>query len=343
MSPIQLALERVVSGIHLTQEEAMDAMGVIMDGDASNAQIGALLAGLRVRGETVDEIAGFAKAMRARAVKVPTHRENLIDTCGTGGDVIKTFNISTGAAIVSAACGVAVAKHGNRAVTSKAGSADVLEALGVSMDLTSEQVGYCVDTIGIGFLFARNLHPAMRHAASVRAELGFRTVFNVLGPLTNPAGAQRQVLGVYHVSLCEQLAHVMDSLGCVHALVVHGEAGLDEISTFGRTFYAELLGGIVTTGYLVPGDVGIVESSPEEVTAGENAEENAEILHRVFSGSDQARTDLIAINAGAGLLVSGKTSTLVEGVRMAQDAIKSGAALSKLQELIELTNRLSRG
>lgn len=343
MNALQFALERVVSGLNLTQDEAMAAMGEMMDGTATDVQMGALLAGLRVRGETVDEIAGFAKAMRLRATKVPTKRTNLVDTCGTGGDVIKTFNISTGAAIVSAACGVSVAKHGNRAVTSKAGSADVLEALGVAMDLTAEQVGYCVDTIGIGFLFARNLHPAMRHAAAVRAELGFRTVFNVLGPLTNPAGAQRQVLGVYHWSLCEQLAHVMDSLGCVHALVVHGEAGIDEISTFGRTYFAELLGGIVTTNYLFPWDVGIRESSPSEVAAGDNAGENAEILQSVLMGGDRARTDLIAINAGAALLVSGKTSTLVEGVEVAQAAIKSGAAMRKLQELIDLTNHVSRG
>ena len=315
-------------------------MTSIMDGAATPAQIGAMLAALRVKGETVEEITGFARVMRERSLRVHTDRRPLLDTCGTGGDTVKTFNISTAAAFVAAAAGAAVAKHGNRSVTSKCGSADVLESLGVRLDLSPKAVGRCIDTVGIGFLFARNHHPAMKHAAGPRAELGVRTVFNALGPLTNPANATRQVIGVYDASLCAPLAEVLGNLGSEHVLVVHGRAGLDEIATFGETLVAEYQSGAVTTYTLAPEALGLASATPADVAPGQDAAENALLLRGVLSGEDRgARRDIVLANAAAALFVSGIVETLQQGVKKAAETIDSGGALVTLNALISCTIR----
>ncbi len=313
-------------------------MTTLADGDASPAQIGALLAALRVKGETADEITGFARVLRSKSLRVQTSRRPLLDTCGTGGDSVKTFNISTAAAFVAAAAGVAVAKHGNRAATSKCGSADVLEACGVRLDLSPEAVGRCIDAIGIGFLFARAHHPAMKHAAPVRAELGFRTVFNALGPLTNPAGATRQLLGVYAPALCEPLARVLGNLGAERAMVVHGGPGLDEIATWGETLIAEWDGAAVRTYSVTPETLGVAVSDPTDLEAGCDAAESAAILQAVLNGTDiGAKRDIVAVNAGAALYVAGVAVTLADGIRAAHETLASGAAAGKLAELIAWT------
>ncbi len=324
----------VASGESLTQDEAAATLGWIMDGEATHGQISALLVALRTKGETIDEITGLARAMREKSVKVPVSLAPLVDTCGTGGDTLKTFNISTCAAFLTAGAGVPVAKHGNRAVTSKSGSADVLEALGVNIDLDAEGVGRCVERVGIGFLFARTLHPAMKFVAPVRAELGIRTVFNALGPLTNPAGATRQVIGVYDEALCEPLARVLLNLGSEHVLVVHGRIGLDEISTVGETFVAEGYKGHVIPFTLTSSDLDLPEASPEELAAGADAEENARILRAVLSGEPGARRDIVLANAAAALYVAGVVPTLKAGVVKAAQTLDSGAALAKLDALI---------
>lgn len=339
---MKTTLEALLSGTHLTEGEAAEAMGAIMDGNATPAQIGAFLTALRIKGESVEEITGFARAMRARSVRVPTHRRPLVDTCGTGGDEIKTFNISTAAAFVVAAAGVAVAKHGNRSVTSKCGSADVLEALGARIDLTPEAVGRCIDEVGIGFLFARNHHPAMRHAAPIRAELGIRTVFNALGPLTNPAGATRQVVGVYEPTLCELLARVLVNLGAEHVLVMHGMAGLDEIATFGETKIAEIRGENATVRTITAKTLGLAESTPDAVGPGADSLENALMLRAVLDGSDTGpRRDIVLANAASALYVAGMASTLESGVEMARALISGGAAKSRLDAYVSLTQQLS--
>jgi anthranilate phosphoribosyltransferase len=333
-------LTKLVGGATLTETEAATAMLQMMEGVATPAQIAAFLTALRLKGETVEEITGMARVMREKALTVPTHRTPLVDTCGTGGDTIKTFNISTTAAFVLAGAGVAVAKHGNRAVTSKSGSADVLESLGIRLDLTPEQVGACVDEIGIGFLFARNHHPAMKHVAPVRAELGIRTIFNALGPLTNPAGATRQVVGVYDPALCIPLVRVLAQLGAERALVVHGLAGLDEICTFGTTLVAELNAGEITTFYLTPDKLGLEESSEAAIASGGDPAENAQLLLSVLNNTETgARRDIVLANAAAGLYVAGIAPTLREGVDIARDVIESGAALEKLNALREKTNK----
>jgi anthranilate phosphoribosyltransferase len=334
------ALVKLTSGLPLDREEAAQAMTVIMDGAATQAQIGAMLAALRVKGETVEEITGFARVMRERSLRVHTNRRPLLDTCGTGGDTVKTFNISTAAAFVAAAAGAGVAKHGNRSVTSKCGSADVLESLGVRLDLSPEAVGRCIDTVGIGFLFARNHHPAMKYAAGPRAELGVRTVFNALGPLTNPAGASRQVIGVYDSALCAPLAEVLGNLGSEHVLVVHGKAGLDEIATFGETIVAEYRDGVLRTFTLTPEVLGLSAASPESVAPGQDAAENAVLLRGVLSGHDRGpRRDIVLANAAAALFVSGIAETLPEGVVKAGQTIDSGAAVATLDALIACTLR----
>lgn len=337
---IKNAIETVITGQSLTGGEAEAAMIQIMSGGASPSQIAALLTALRMKGETVDEITGFARVMRAQSVRVPTTRTPLVDTCGTGGDICKTFNVSTTAAFVAAGAGVAVAKHGNRSVTSKCGSADVLEALGVRLDLHPEDVGRCIDEVGIGFLFARNHHPAMKHAAVPRAEMGVRTIFNALGPLTNPAGATRQVVGVYSADLCETLANVLANLGAEHVLVVHGKAGLDEIATWGETLVAEHRNGCTTTYTVTPHSLGLGEASPQAVAPGRDARENAEILGAVLSGDDRGpRRELVLANAAAALLVGGAVETLVEGVALAGQTIDSGKAIQAAQSLREWTQQ----
>lgn len=339
---MKTTLEHLVGGKHLTEAQASEAMTAIMDGNATGAQIGALLAALRMKGETADEITGFARVMRERSVRVPTTRAPLVDTCGTGGDTVKTFNVSTTAAFVVAGAGVAVAKHGNRSVTSRCGSADVLEALGVRLDLSPQSVGQCIDQIGIGFLFARAHHPAMKHAAGPRAEMGIRTVFNALGPLTNPAGATRQVVGVYDPALCPLLARVLLNLGAHHVLVVHGQAGLDEIATFGPTLVSEGKNGDVQTYEVTPDLLGVPEARPGDVSPGADAQDNAVLLRSVLDGGDRGpRRDLVRVNAGAALYVAGVADSLPHGVALAGEVMDSGAAGTKVDELRTLTEQLA--
>jgi anthranilate phosphoribosyltransferase len=335
---VKEAIAKVAGGESLSEAEAASALSDIMDGGASPAQIAALLVALRVKGETVGEITGFARAMRAKSVKVETTKAPLIDTCGTGGDSLKTFNISTCAAFVVAGAGGVVAKHGNRAVTSRSGSADVLEALGVNVDLDPDGVGRCIEKIGIGFLFARTLHPAMKFVAPVRAELGIRTIFNVLGPLTNPAGATRQVIGVYDESLCEPLARVLLNLGSEHVLVVHGRVGLDEIATVGETFVAEGYKGQVMPFTLTPKDLGLGKADPADLAPGADAAENATILRGILSGESGPRREIVLANAAAALYVAGLVPTLRAGTEKAALALDSGAAREKLDTLIVESN-----
>ena len=332
-------LEKLIAGEHLSRQESAEVMDQLMRGEATHVQTAALLTALRIKGETTEEIAGLAQVMREHSVKVTTSRTPLVDTCGTGGDTVKTFNVSTAAAFVAAGAGAAVAKHGNRAASSKSGAADVLEALGVNLALDAEGVGRCLDKVGIGFLFARNHHPAMKHVGPVRAELGIRTVFNALGPLTNPAGATRQVLGVYDPALCRPLAEVLLALGSEHVLVVHGMVGLDEIATFGETVVAEGNDGAVREYKLTAADLGLQESSAEAVHSADSHEESAAILRAILSGELGPRRELVLANAAAALYVAGLAETLRAGVSVAEESIDSGAALAKLDELIAESNR----
>jgi anthranilate phosphoribosyltransferase len=324
------ALGVVASGRTLTRPEAESAMASVMAGEATPAQLGALLAALAVRGETVDEIAGFAAAMRAAAVPV-TVADGAIDTCGTGGDRSQSFNISTVAAIVAAAAGARVAKHGNRAASSACGSADVLEALGVNIDLGPESVAACVDEVGVGFMFAPRFHPAMRHAGPVRREIGIRTIFNVLGPLANPAGVKRQLLGVPSAALGERMVQVLRDLGAERALVVHSADGLDEISPGGPTRTWELRDGAIREGELAPEDAGL-ERAPRDAVRGGDSTANAAIARAVLSGTarDGTRTAVL-LNAGAACYVAGLARDVRGGVALAAAAIESGAAMGTLE------------
>lgn len=331
------AIDKLVQGQSLTDSEASGAMEEIMDGDATPAQIGALLMGLRMKGETADEIAGLARVMRRRATPVDVGDMEVVDTCGTGGDRSGTFNISTAAAIVAAACGLRIAKHGNRAMSSRCGSADVLEALGVQINLDAEEVARCIAHVGIGFMFAPLFHPAMKYAAPVRRELGTRTVFNILGPLTNPAGARYQVLGVADPALAPKLAGVLERLGACHALVVHGHGGLDELSTTGPSIiYRVREGQPIERIEIEPDDVGLPIAPMEELLGG-TAEENAAIVRGVLSGERGPRRDIVLLNTTAALYAAEVVATLREGVTLAAYAIDSGAALSKLHALCEFS------
>ncbi|MEW6592651.1 MAG: anthranilate phosphoribosyltransferase [Candidatus Hadarchaeota archaeon] len=337
MNPVQEALKKLVGGQDLADADAADAMRCLMAGEATQAQIAAFLAALRMKGETVPEITAFARTMREFAAKIrPKVDGTLVDTCGTGGDMVKTFNVSTAAMFAAAGAGVPIAKHGNRSVTSKAGSADVIEALGAKIDLPPESAQTCIEKIGIGFMFAPMFHVAMKHAAPVRREMGIRTVFNILGPLTNPAGAQAQVLGVYEAGLTEKLAHVLKNLGSKRAMVVHGLDGLDEISTLGKTQISELKDGAVKTYSVVPEDFGMSRASADEI-AGKDAAENAKILLNVLSGEHGARRDIVILNAAAAIVVGGKARDLKEGMAAAAKAIDSGKALEKVVALVEAT------
>jgi anthranilate phosphoribosyltransferase len=327
-------LKRLVEGAPLTADEAEATMDCVMAGEATPAQIAALLVALRMRGERAEEIAGFARAMRRMVLRVPVSVPDVVDTCGTGGDATETFNISTAAAFVAAAAGVPIAKHGNRSVTSRCGSADVLEALGVPLDLTPEQVGRCIEAVGIGFLFAPALHPAMKHAAPVRKELGLRTVFNLLGPLTNPAGARRQVVGVFAAEWVRPVAEALLDLGAEHALVLHGLDGLDEMSTLGPTAVAEVRGGGVAEYMVAPEDLGLARARAEDI-AGGDAEESAATLVAVLGGEAGPRSDIVALNAAAAVYVGGKADGLVEGLATAREVLARGAGLGKLEELRE--------
>lgn len=332
------AIKRVVEKQDLTQEEAQQTMEEIMGGEATPAQIAALITALRMKGETVEEITGFAETMRAFATKIKPKTTGTVDTCGTGGDASNTFNISTTAAFVVAGAGTPVAKHGNRSVSSQCGSADVLEALGVKIDLEPGKVAQCIDEVGIGFLFAPSFHPAMRFAAPVRKEIGIRTVFNILGPLTNPAGATAQVLGVYDPDLRETMARVLDKLGVKRALVVHGAGGLDELSLVGESLISELKENRVSSYSIGPADFGFQEASLEQLRGG-SKEENASILRAVLSGKRGPQRDIVLLNAAAALVASGKAVDLKRGIEVAAQSVDSGAAKEKLEALIEFSNR----
>ncbi len=333
------ALTRVVGGKDLTREEAEAVMRRVMEGEATPAQLGALLAALHLKGESVDEIVGFASALRAYAVPVLLSGD-AIDTCGTGGDGAGTFNISTVSAIVCAAAGVRVAKHGNRAASSACGSADVLEAFGVRIDLGPEGVARCVDEVGVGFMFAPRFHPAMKHAAPVRRELGIRTVFNLLGPLANPARVRRQLLGVATARLGERLARVLDALGADRVLVVHGDDGLDEISPCGPTRLYELRDGAVVERALRPEDVGLASARREEI-AGGDARRNREIAERVLVGARDGARTAVLLNAGAALYVAGAAPSIRDGVVRAEETIDSGKASRTLEKLVERSQALA--
>jgi anthranilate phosphoribosyltransferase len=334
---VRAALAAVVDGATLTMDEARLAMGSVMDGDATPAQLAALLVALRMRGETIDELTGFAAAMRERVTKVDAPHD-VVDTCGTGGDGQHTLNISTAAALVAAGGGLKVAKHGNRALSSRSGSSDVLAALGVNLDATPEQSKRALDEAGVCFLFAPAYHRAMRHVLPVRQELGFRTIFNLLGPVSNPAGAKRQVLGVYDPRLLEPLARVLGNLGAQRAWVVHGSDGLDEVTLSGKTAVAEVDGGSVRVFVVGPEDFGLRRVELAELRGGD-AEANARIIRGVLSGErGGAARSLVVANAAAALLVGGRADNLREAARLADESIESGGALSKLEELARATN-----
>ncbi|REK59205.1 MAG: anthranilate phosphoribosyltransferase [Thermobacillus sp.] len=338
---MQEALAHLIAGNDLTREQAEDVMNRIMDGEATPAQIAGVLTALRMKGETVDEIAGFAKIMREKSNRVQTAQDGLLDTCGTGGSGIHKFNVSTSSAIIAAAAGVRVAKHGNRAMSGKAGSADVLEALGVNIRLTPEQAAECLAETGICFMFAQLFHPSMKHAAGPRRELGVRTIFNMLGPLTNPAGADRQLLGLYDRTKTETIAEVLRQLGIRRALVVGSFEGLDEISISQDTQVSELKDGVIRTYVLTPEALGLERRPLSEVVGG-SPEENAAIVRRIFAGEERgAYRDIVLANAGACIYLGGKAETLQAGVETAAAVIDSGAAESKLHELIRKTGEFA--
>ncbi|HET8608045.1 MAG TPA: anthranilate phosphoribosyltransferase [Gaiellaceae bacterium] len=330
---VQRALARVLDGHDLEREEAYEVMNSIMEGAATQAQIAGFLIALRAKGETAAEIAGCAEAMRAHALAVLPERQDLVDTAGTGGDGANTINISTAAALVAAAAGAAVAKHGNRAASSKTGSADVLEALGFNLELPPERIARSIDELGFGFMFAPAHHPAMRHAGPVRRELGTRTVFNALGPLTNPARARAQVVGVYSPRLVRTIAEALAQLGSRRAFVVHGPGGLDELSPLGPNLFCEVVGGSVRERTIDPLDLGIARCSIDELVGGD-PEQNARAIREVFEGARGGRRDAIVLNAAGAIAAGGHAADLREGIELARQALDSGAALARLDELV---------
>lgn len=329
-------LNKVVAGENLSETEAAGAMEQIMEGGATPAQIAGLLTALKLKGETIDEITGFARVMRSKATPVASSHPMLVDTCGTGGDGSNTFNISTAAALVLAGAGVKVAKHGNRSVSSRCGSADVLEALGVNLELTPDEASVCLDRVGIAFLFAPLLHGAMKYAAAPRRELGFRTVFNILGPLTNPAGAQAQVLGVYSPKLVRVLAEVLVRLGARRAFVVYGAGGLDEVSPVGPALVCEVCDGSVDEYELDPAVYGFTPVDADRL-AGGPPEENAAIILKLLKGDKGPKYDAVVLNAALGLMAAGVANDFAVGVDLASRSIESGAALAKLEEMVRFT------
>jgi anthranilate phosphoribosyltransferase len=335
-------LEKLHRREDLTTDEAAAAMGEIMEGRAQPAQIAGLLVALRMKGERPGEIVGLAQTMRARATKLSRAFAPAFDTCGTGGDSAHTFNVSTVAALVLAACGVRVAKHGNRSVSSRCGSADLFEALGVNITAPPDIVERCLDEAGLAFFFAPTFHPSMRHAAATRRELGIRTAFNLLGPLTNPAGASRQLVGVPRPELTELVARSLALLGSERAWVVHGADGLDEISTTGYTKVSECRGGSVNTFYVHPADFQLPKAAPEALKGGDAAE-NAVIAQRILAGERGAPRDIVLLNAAVSLLIAGTVATVPEGVAHAAAAIDSGAAAGVLERLVAMSNTGSTG
>ncbi len=334
---IKEAIAKVVEKVDLSEEEMESTMDEIMSGEATPAQIGSLITALRMKGETVEEIAGAARVMRQKAVQIRSSSKLLVDTCGTGGDRSHTFNISTAAAFVVAGAGLKVAKHGNRSVSSKCGSADVLETLGINIEAKKEVVEKCLDEVGIAFLFAPLLHGAMKYAIGPRREMGIRSIFNVLGPLTNPAQAQAQVIGVYDGMLTEPLAKVLDKLGSRHAFVVHGSDGLDEITLTGETRISELKEAKVTTYQIKPEEFDLKPCGKDELLGGDK-QNNANILKEILKGAKGPRQDIILLNSAAAIVAGDKAKDFKEGIRLARESIDSGAARGKLEKLIELSN-----
>ncbi len=353
---LKAAIQKVVDGVDLGEQEMIAAMDVIMSGQATPAQIGAFITALRLKGETIEEITGAARVMRNKATRIEVDNslvgidrddinldlETVVDTCGTGGDATNTFNVSTTTAFVVAGCGLRVAKHGNRSVSSLCGSADVIETLGVNLDVPPRVVEQCLSKVGIGFLYAPALHGAMKYAIGPRKEIGIRSIFNILGPLTNPAGANVQVLGVYDKRLTPVLAEVLNRLGSRSAFVVHGEDSLDEISVTGRTFVSELKNGQVSTYTIEPEDFGIPRASINAIKGG-NAEENAQLVQGVLQGNPGARRDIVLLNTSAALVAAGRANDFPEGIGQAAEAIDSGRAIGKLDSLREITNAYKGG
>lgn len=337
---IREAIKEVIERRNLNEEQAFSVAREIMSGETTPTLIAALLVGLRMKGETVQEISGFVRAMREKATPlgVSIQSDKLVDPVGTGGDGAGTFNISTVSAFVAAAAGCHIAKHGNRSISSKSGSADVLQSLGANIELPPEVMARCVDDIGIGFMFAPLYHKAMKHAIGPRRELGIRTIFNVLGPLTNPAGAKRQLIGVFSADLTEPLANVLKGLGSLHCMIVHGEDGLDEITVTGKTKVSELKNGEVVTYTISPEDFGLSIANPEALL-GAGPEENARIARQILAGELGAKRDIVTLNAGATIYVSGLVETLEEGIKKAQQIIDSGEALQKLESFVDWTSR----
>ncbi|HEY6328755.1 MAG TPA: anthranilate phosphoribosyltransferase [Blastocatellia bacterium] len=339
------AIKKVVEGNDLTVDESSRVLEAIMSGECTEAQIASLLTALRMKGETVDELTGFARVMRGKATQVrpasiaaASGAQALLDTCGTGGDMSGTFNVSTAAAFVVAGAGVRVAKHGNRSASSRCGSTDVIEALGVRVEITPEQMADSIDAIGIGFLHAPLLHTAMRHVAETRKQMGVRTVFNTLGPLTNPAGASAQLIGVGAAHLTEIVAEVLRNLGTDRAIVVHGSDGMDEITTTATTRVTELFQGEIRTYFISPGEYGLPLATSDDLRGADTAPENADLILRILRGEPGPRRDIVLLNAAAGLLAASRAADLREGIDAARKSIDSGAALSRLKALIEFTN-----
>jgi anthranilate phosphoribosyltransferase len=334
---IQTAIQHVLDRKNLEPEQMQQVMRSIMTGACTPAQIAGFLIGLRMKGETVDEITAAAQIMRALSTRVQVTSEYLVDTCGTGGDGANTFNISTAAAFVAAAAGARVAKHGNRSVSSKSGSADVLEAAGIRLELTSEQVALCINQIGIGFMFAPLHHEAMKHAIGTRRELGVRTIFNLLGPLTNPAGAPNQVLGVFSKDWLETLAQVQKNLGASHVMVVHAEDGLDEISIAAPTLVADLVNGTIKQYTITPGQFKIESTTIDSIVIN-SAEESLHMMMSVLDNTPGPAKDIVVLNAGAAIYTAGVTDNLAAGVKKAATAIADGTARGKFDQLVQLTN-----
>lgn len=337
-SLIKEGIGKLVEKRGLTYEESCEIMKEIMSGNATPTQIAGFITAFRMKGETIEEITAFATVMKDFCHKIhPKVNSRLVDTCGTGGDKIKTFNVSTTAAFVVAGTGIAIAKHGNRSVTSKSGSADVLERLGLNLNVTPKTVEEAIEKVGIGFMFAPAFHPAMKYAIGPRKEIGIRTVFNVLGPLTNPASADAQVIGVYEASLVEKIAGVLKQLGLKEAMVVHGLDGLDEVSTIGKTLIAWLKNGEIRILEKTPEDFGVKKATPDEIR-GTSPEESAELTFKIINGhisKDDPRRDIVVVNAAAGIMVGGKANDFHHGIELAQESIESGAAYKKLKALVK--------
>ncbi len=341
---IKEAIAKVIIRENLSEAEMIDVMNQVMSGEASPAQIGSFITALRMKSETVEEITGAVRVMREKATTIESGVNTaagdvLVDTCGTGGDGSGTFNVSTTTAFVVAGAGIPVAKHGNRSVSSNCGSADVLEALGVKLDISPEKIGNCIQEIGIGFLFAPALHGAMKHAIGPRKEMGVRTIFNILGPLTNPASANVQVLGVFNGDLTEPMAHVLKKLGSKRALVVHGEGNLDELTVTGKTKITELNDGEISTYSISPEQLGLNLATLEELAGGSSAAESASLLLAVLGGEMGAKRDMVLLNSGAALMAAGLCEDLQSGISKAAEIIDSRAALTKFEQLVTLTNQ----